>query len=118
MHLCPSSTPPLQAESLTGLASFHTPYDFHTLYITNTVLDYQSSTDQSIVDTDIPFRLAGLAFAIIQLLSIVALMCQVAWQIFFLFLVVFAVSIWYQASIIYTFLSYNYFDIIISKYTS
>lgn len=63
----------------------------------------QSSTDQSVVDTDIPFRLAGLAFAIIQLLSIVALMCQVAWQVFFLFLIVFAISIWYQVT---TFLIY------------
>ncbi|KAG5222387.1 ABC transporter family member [Salix suchowensis] len=36
----------------------------------------RSSTDQSTVDTDIPYRLAGLAFALIQLLSIVVLMSQ------------------------------------------
>ncbi|KAK3040790.1 hypothetical protein RJ639_029134 [Escallonia herrerae] len=60
---------------------------------------YRSSTDQSIVDTDLPYRLAGLAFALIQLLSIMALMSHVAWQVFFLFLVVLAVSIWYQARI-------------------
>ncbi|KAF3945234.1 hypothetical protein CMV_028379 [Castanea mollissima] len=36
----------------------------------------RSSTDQSTVDTDIPYRLAGLAFALIQLLSIIILMSQ------------------------------------------
>ncbi|KAI3467660.1 hypothetical protein Pfo_024323 [Paulownia fortunei] len=62
----------------------------------------RSSTDQSIADTDIPYRLAGLAFALIQLLSIVVLMSQVVWQVFFLFLIVFAISIWYQAYYITT----------------
>lgn len=56
----------------------------------------QSSTDQSTVDTDIPYRLAGLAFALIQLLSIIVLMSQVAWQVFLLFLAVLAISVWYQ----------------------
>ncbi|MFZ8305228.1 ABC transporter transmembrane domain-containing protein, partial [Staphylococcus aureus] len=42
-----------------------------------------SSTDQSIVDTDIPYRLAGLAFALIQLLSIVGLMSHVCLADFF-----------------------------------
>lgn len=36
-------------------------------------------------------------------------MCQVAWQIFFLFLVVFAASIWYQARIISIFRNINLF---------
>lgn len=62
----------------------------------------RSSTDQSIVDTDIPYRLAGLAFALIQLFSIIILMCQVAWKVFFLFLVILAISIWYQAYYITT----------------
>ncbi|PIA51369.1 hypothetical protein AQUCO_01100295v1 [Aquilegia coerulea] len=56
----------------------------------------RSSTDQSTVDTNVPYRLAGLAFAVIQLLSIIALMSYVAWQIFFLFLVILAISVWYQ----------------------
>lgn len=59
---------------------------------------HQSSTDQSIVDTDIPYRLAGLAFALIQLLSIIVLMTVVAWQVFFLFIIILVISIWYQAS--------------------
>ncbi|KAL5175229.1 ABC transporter C family member 3 [Glycine soja] len=62
----------------------------------------RSSTDQSTVDTDIPYRLAGLVFALIQLLSIIVLMSQVAWQVILLFFVVFAISIWYQAYYITT----------------
>ncbi|CAK7332377.1 unnamed protein product [Dovyalis caffra] len=62
----------------------------------------RSSTDQSTVDTDIPYRLAGLAFALIQLLSIIILMSQVAWQVFPLFLVILGISIWYQAYYITT----------------
>ncbi|KAI3847319.1 hypothetical protein MKW98_022452 [Papaver atlanticum] len=56
----------------------------------------RSSTDQSSVDTDIPYRLAGLAFALIQLMSIIILMSQVAWQVILLFVVAVAISIWYQ----------------------
>ncbi|KAJ6356387.1 hypothetical protein OIU78_004484 [Salix suchowensis] len=62
----------------------------------------RSSTDQSTVDTDIPYRLAGLAFALIQLLSIIILMSQVAWQVFPIFLVILGISIWYQAYYITT----------------
>ncbi|KAA0034217.1 ABC transporter C family member 13-like [Cucumis melo var. makuwa] len=36
----------------------------------------RSSTDQSTLDTDIPYRLGGLAFALIQLLSIIILMSK------------------------------------------
>ncbi|KAM3706104.1 hypothetical protein ACJW31_03G127800 [Castanea mollissima] len=53
-------------------------------------------SNQSIVDTDIPYRLAGLAFALIQLLSIIILMSQVFWLVFVLFLAIIAISIWYQ----------------------
>lgn len=62
----------------------------------------RSSTDQSTVDTDIPYRLAGLAFALIQLLSIIILMSQVAWQVLPIFLVILGISIWYQAYYITT----------------
>ncbi|PIA51395.1 hypothetical protein AQUCO_01100312v1 [Aquilegia coerulea] len=62
----------------------------------------RSSTDQSTVDTNIPYRLAGLAFALIQLLSIIILMSHVAWQIFLLFLVILAISVWYQTYYINT----------------
>lgn len=58
----------------------------------------QSSTDQSTVDMDIPYRLAGLVFALIQLLSIILLMSHVAWQVFLIFVAVIAISCWYQVS--------------------
>lgn len=48
------------------------------------------------MDTDIPYRLAGLVFALIQLLSIIVLMSQAAWPVFFIFLIIIAISIWYQ----------------------
>ncbi|KAG6713738.1 hypothetical protein I3843_05G153700 [Carya illinoinensis] len=67
-----------------------------------TEVEGRSSTDQSTVDTDIPYRLAGLVFALIQLLSIIILMSQVAWQVFLLFLAILAISMWYQAYYITT----------------
>lgn len=62
----------------------------------------RSSIDQSTVDTDIPYRMAGLLFALIQLLSIIFLMSQVAWQVFPVFIAVLAISVWYQAYYIHT----------------
>ncbi|KAF3676906.1 DNA-binding protein GT-1 [Capsicum annuum] len=80
---------------------FRAPLSFFDSNPSSRILNW-SSTDQSIVDTDIPYRLAGLAFALIQLLSIVVLMSNVAWQIFLLFLLVLAISMWYQAYYITT----------------
>lgn len=45
------------------------------------------------MDTDIPFRLA-----LIQLIGSVILMSVVAWQVILLFLVVFALSVWYMVN--------------------
>ncbi|KAH7515548.1 hypothetical protein FEM48_Zijuj10G0038500 [Ziziphus jujuba var. spinosa] len=80
---------------------FRAPISFFDSTPSSRILS-RSSTDQSTVDTDIPYRLAGLAFAVIQLLSIVVLMSLVAWQIFLLFLAVLAISVWYQAYYITT----------------
>ncbi|QHO26594.1 ABC transporter C family member 3 [Arachis hypogaea] len=56
----------------------------------------RASTDQSAVDTDIPNQISSVAFTLIQLLGIIAVMSQVAWQVFFVFIPVIAASIWYQ----------------------
>ncbi|KAI8021399.1 putative ABC transporter C family member 15 [Camellia lanceoleosa] len=56
----------------------------------------RSSTDQSTMDTNIPYRLAGLAFALIQLFSIIILMCMVSWQLPLLFLLILVIFVWYQ----------------------
>ncbi|KAG5604952.1 hypothetical protein H5410_026444 [Solanum commersonii] len=80
---------------------FREPLSFFDSTPSSRILN-RSSTDQSTMDTDIPYRLAGLAFALIQLSSIVVLMSNVAWQIMFLFLLILAISVWYQAYYITT----------------
>ena len=56
----------------------------------------QASADQSVVDLDIPFRLASYASTTIQLLGIIGVMCQVTWQVLVLFLPVAFICLWLQ----------------------
>ncbi|KAK8620541.1 hypothetical protein V6N13_067014 [Hibiscus sabdariffa] len=56
----------------------------------------RASTDQSAVDLNIPFQVGSFVFAVIQLLGIIAVMSQVAWQIFIIFIPVISICIWYQ----------------------
>ncbi|KAI9108146.1 hypothetical protein K1719_021019 [Acacia pycnantha] len=52
----------------------------------------RASTDQSTVDTIIPHKVGGFSFSIIQLLGIVVIMSQVAWQVIFIFVPVILIS--------------------------
>ncbi|CAD6210694.1 unnamed protein product [Miscanthus lutarioriparius] len=55
-----------------------------------------ASTDQSEVDTIIAGQMGFVAFSIIQLIGIIVVMSQVAWQVFVVFIPVFATCVWYQ----------------------
>ncbi|KAM7275095.1 hypothetical protein ACFE04_016961 [Oxalis oulophora] len=56
----------------------------------------RASTDQSVVDLETALRLGYCAGDIIQLLGTVAVMSQVAWEVFIIFIPVTAICIWYQ----------------------
>ncbi|KAM7277127.1 hypothetical protein ACFE04_018993 [Oxalis oulophora] len=54
------------------------------------------STDQSVIDLETAVRLNHCANNIINLLGIVAVMSQVSWEVFLIFIPVTAICIWYQ----------------------
>ncbi|XP_037494595.1 ABC transporter C family member 3 isoform X2 [Jatropha curcas] len=56
----------------------------------------RASTDQSAVDMQIPNQVASVAFSMIRLLGTIAVMSQVAWQVFIIFIPAIAACIWYQ----------------------
>jgi ATP-binding cassette subfamily C (CFTR/MRP) protein 1 len=71
------------------------------IYQTSSLL--QASMDQSVIDMEIAQRLGWCAFSIIQILGTIAVMSQVAWEVFVIFIPVTAVCIWYQVRIYFTF---------------